>query len=118
MQDSPAEKNVKLDLVGTALSSLGLALIVLGTLKSGSWGFVQSKPGAPQWLGLSPVIWLILIGTAVLTLFLWWESRLIARGASALVDPALLRNLQLRDGVISFLFLFLVQAGIFSIISL
>ena len=35
------------------------------------------------------------------------------RGEGALIDPAMLRNLQLRSGVMSFFFLFLIQAGIF-----
>ena len=35
MADSPAETGVRLDLVGTALSALGLGLIVFGILRSG-----------------------------------------------------------------------------------
>ena len=58
MNDTPAEEGVRLDLVGTALSALGLGAIVFGILKSGTWGFVRPKPDAPAWLGLSPVIWL------------------------------------------------------------
>src|SRR5438034_1750325 len=58
--DTPAEAGARLDLVGTVLSALGLALIVYGILRAGTWGFVQPKEGAPQWVGLSPVIWLIL----------------------------------------------------------
>ncbi len=118
MNDTPAEKNVRLDLGGTALSALGLALIVIGILKSGSWGFVQAKPEAPEWLGLSPVIWLILAGGVVLALFGLWERRRLERGKGALIDPAMLRNLQLRNGVTSFLFLFLIQAGIFFVVPL
>ena len=113
MNDTPAEEGVQLDLVGTALSALGLGLIVLGILRSGTWGFVQPKPEAPEWLGLSPVIWLILAGGVVLALFVGWENRRIERGEGALIDPAMLRNLQLRSGVMSFLFMFLIQAGIF-----
>ena len=48
MEDSPAESGVRLDLVGTALSALGLGLIVFGILRSGAWGFVQPKPGTPK----------------------------------------------------------------------
>ena len=118
VNDRPAEEGVRLDLVGTALSAAGLGLIVLGVLRSGTWGFVQPKPEAPEWLGLSPVIWLVLGGGVVLGLFLWWESRRLERGEGALIDPALLRNLQLRSGVISFLFMFLVQAGIFFVVPL
>ena len=81
--------------------------------ESGTWGFVQPKPEAPTWLGLSPVIWMVLAGGVALALFLAWENRRIERGQGALIDPSMLRNLQLRNGVMSFLFMFLVQAGIF-----
>ena len=118
MKDTPAEEGVKLDLVGTALSALGLALIVLGILRSGTWGFVQPKPEAPEWLGLSPVIWLIFVGGAVMALFVVWENRRIEHGEGALIDPSMLRNIQLRSGVISFLFMFMVQAGTFFAIPL
>jgi MFS family permease len=113
MNDTPPEEGVRLDLVGTALSALGLALIVLGILRSGTWGFVQPKPGAPEWLGLSPVIWLVLAGGSVSALFVAWENRRIEQGKGALIDPSMLRNIQLRSGVLSFLFMFMVQAGIF-----
>jgi MFS family permease len=113
MNDTPAEEGARLDLVGTALSAVGLGAIVLGILKAGTWGFVQPKPEAPEWLGLSPVIWMVLSGAAVLVLFVSWEARRIKRGQGALIDPRMLRNLQLRSGVMSFLFMFLIQAGIF-----
>ena len=113
MQDTPAEQGVRLDLVGTALSALGLGLFVFGILRSGTWGVVQPKPEAPQWLGLSPVIWLMLAGAVTLTLFMGWESRRIERGEGALLDPAMLRIRQLKSGVVSFFFTFLTQAGIF-----
>jgi MFS family permease len=118
MNDTPAEEGVRLDLGGTALSALGLGLIVMGILKSGTWGFVQPKPEAPEWLGLSPVIWLMLAGGALLIVFGVWENRRLAAGKGVLVDPAMLRNLQLRNGVTSFMFLFLIQAGIFFVVPL
>ena len=113
MADTPAEEGARLDLVGTVLSALGLGLIVYGVLRSGTWGFVQTKAGAPEWLGLSPVIWLILGGGVVLRVFLWWENHRLAHGASALVDPAMLRNPVLRGGLTSFFFQYLLQAGLF-----
>ena len=68
--DTPKEEGARLDMVGTGLSALGLGLVVYGILRSGTWGFVQPKPGAPEWFGLSPVIWLLLGGGAVLLGFL------------------------------------------------
>jgi MFS family permease len=118
VNDRPAEEGVKLDLVGTALSALGLGLIVFGVLKSGTWGVVQPKPEAPQWIGLSPVIWLMLGGGVALALFLRWETLRIGRGEGALINPKLLRNVQMRSGVIAFLFMFLAQAGTFFVVPL
>jgi MFS family permease len=118
VNDTPAEQGVKLDLFGTFLSALGLGLIVCGILKSGTWGVVQAKPEAPQWIGLSPVIWLLLGGAVALALFLHWESLRIGRGEGALLNPKLLRNVQMRSGVLSFLFMFLVQAGTFFVVPL
>lgn len=106
VNDTPAEIGAKLDLFGTALSALGLGLIVFGILKSGTWGVVQRKPEAPQWLGLSPVVWLILGGGGVLALFLRREGLRIGRGQGALLNPQLLRNIQMRSGVLLFLFMF------------
>src|SRR6266566_4461339 len=111
--DTPAEKGVRLDLVGTVLSALGLALIVYGILRAGTWGFVQPKEGAPHWLGLSPVIWLILGGGVVLRVFMWWELHRVRRGDAVLVDPAMLRNRTLQGGLTSFMFQYLLQAGLF-----
>ncbi len=111
--DTPPEEGARLDLVGTALSALGLGLIVFGILRSGTWGFVQPKAGAPAWLGLSPVIWLILSGGIVLRVFLWWEDRRLTRGDAALLDPAMLRNRTLRAGLTSFFFQYFLQAGLF-----
>jgi MFS family permease len=113
MADTPAEEGARLDLVGTVLSALGLGLVVYGILRSGTWGFIQPKAGAPAWLGLSPVIWLILSGGVVLWVFLWWEDHRLARGGAVLLDPAMLRNRTLRAGLTSFFFQYFLQAGLF-----
>jgi MFS family permease len=113
----PAER-VRLDVVGTGLSALGLGLIVFGILKSGTWGFVQPKQGAPRWLGLSPTIWLELAGGVVLLAFLWWENRRLSQGREPLIDPKILTNATLRGGLTSFFFQYLLQAGLFFTIPL
>jgi MFS family permease len=111
--DTPAEQGARLDLAGTALSALGLGLVVYGILRSGTWGFVQPRAGAPAWLGLSPVIWLILSGGVVLWAFLWWQNHRLARGKAVLLNPAMLRNRTLRAGLTSFFFQYFLQSGLF-----
>jgi MFS family permease len=111
--DTPPEEGAELDWVGTALSALGLGLIVYGILRMGTWGFVLPKPDAPTWLGLSPVIWLELAGGAVLVGFLVWERHRRDTGQGALLDPVILRVKLLRKGLVSFFFQYLLQAGLF-----
>jgi MFS family permease len=113
MADAPPEPGVHLDLVGTALSASGLGLVVYGILRAGSWGVVNPKSGAPSWLGLSPVIWLVLAGGLTLLGFLHWERRRQAAGQAVLIDPAMLSNKLLRGGLTSFFFQYLLQAGLF-----
>jgi MFS family permease len=116
--DSPPVPGVRLDPVGTLLSAIGLAMVVYGVIRAGTWGFVQPKPDAPVWLGASPVLWLILGGAGVLALFLFWERSRTTRQKAALIDPAMLRNPTLQAGLTSFCFQFLLQAGLFFVVPL
>jgi MFS family permease len=113
MGDTPADRSAQMDIVGTVLSALGLALVVFGVLRSGTWGWILPKPNAPELLSLSPVIWLILVGGCVLAGFLGWERRRLGRGQGVLIDPAMLDNKLLRGGLVSFFFQYLLQAGLF-----
>jgi MFS family permease len=113
MADTPPEPGARLDLFGTALSALGLGLMVFGVLRSGEWGLVTPKPGAPEWLQMSPAIWLIIAGGVVLRVFLAWEKHRLARGEGVLIDPGMLDNRMLRGGLTSFFFQYLLQAGLF-----
>jgi EmrB/QacA subfamily drug resistance transporter len=118
VKDAPVGKRPHLDLVGAFLSGIGLALIVYGVLRSSEWGWVVPKEGGRSWLGLSPTIWLVIAGGLVLWLFFRWLNRLDREGKEPLVDPELFEVKQLRGGLTSFFFMFLVQMGIFFIIPL
>ena len=118
IHDTPPATRPRIDVIGALLSIVGLSLTVFGVLRSGEWGWVQAKPGAPIVLGTSPVIWLFLGGLLVIWSFFLWESRMVKRGAEPLLRPDLLGNPQLLGGLIMFLFQFMVQAGTFFVIPL
>lgn len=116
--EAPAGARPKLDLVGAALSALGLAAFVFGILRSGEWGWIEPRAGGPSWAGLSPTIWLLLGGLFVLWAFFRWEDRVDSRGGEPLVRRELFRNRQLTGGLTMFLFQYLVQAGVFFVVPL
>jgi MFS family permease len=116
--DAPSETRPHLDLVGAALSALGLGLIVFGVLRSSVWGWIQPKADGPSWAGLSPTLWLALGGLFVVWLFFRWEGFRESRGEEPLIRPAMLRNRQLTGGLIMFFFQYLAQAGFFFVVPL
>ncbi|MEZ0448661.1 MFS transporter [Cellulomonas sp. ICMP 17802] len=116
--DAEPEERFPLDLVGSALSALGLGLAVFGVLRSGEWGWVLTRPGGPSWLGLSPTVWLVLAGLVVLRLFVAWEQRVEAAGREPLLRLAMLRNARLVGGLTMFFFQFMIQAGLFFVVPL
>jgi MFS family permease len=111
--DSPVGERKPLDLVGAGLSALGLGLAVYGVLRSGEWGWVLPNPGGPDILGLSPTVWLVLVGLVIVRLFFVWEERVQQRGREPLVRREMLRIPQLNGGLTMFFFQFMIQAGIF-----
>jgi MFS family permease len=116
--DAPAEKRPQLDWVGAVLSALGLSLLVFGVLRSGEWGWIEPKAGAPSWAGLSPTVWLIIGGLFVIWVFFRWQARRVSRHEEPLIRPAMLRNEQLTGGLTMFFFQYLVQAGFFFVVPL
>src|SRR5262249_22012596 len=118
IDDAPPETRPHLDLVGAALSAAGLGSFVYGILRSSEWGWIKPKPDAPSWGGISPTLWLILIGLSVIWGFFRWEARLESEGRAPLVRPAMLRTHQLGGGLIMFFFQYLAQAGLFFVVPL
>src|SRR5207342_3148233 len=116
--DAPVERRPRLDMIGAVLSAVGLGLLVFGVLRSSEWGWIQPKPEGPSWAGLSPTVWLVLVGLFVIWLFFRWEERVEARGGEPLIRAELLRNKQLNGGLMLFFFQFLAQAGLFFVVPL
>ena len=118
VQDTPPEARRRFDVAGAVLAAAGLGLAVLGILRSADWGWVTPKPGAPSLLGISPTVWFVLAGLLVIWVFFERESRMEAAGGEPLVKPSLFGNRQMSGGLLMFLVLYLVQAGMFFTIPL
>jgi MFS family permease len=123
LKPSPkAERQPRLDIVGAALSAIGLALVVFGILGSSSWGWIQPKGALTIGdteitpLGFSVVPFLILGGLVFLGLFAEWEERRERRGEDALVDLSMLRITQLRAGLTSLGMQQLILLGTFFVL--
>ena len=116
------ERRPRLDVVGVALSSSGLGLIVFAILRSSVWGFVQ--PRTPPTisgteitpLGFSPVPFMVLGGLALMWGFTAWEQRCARLGRDQLLDTTMLAIAQLRAGLSTLLGQQLVLMGTFFVI--
>ncbi len=114
-------RNAKLDTAGAVLSALGLGTIVLGILRSSQWGWITPSAGVPEVngkpltpLGLSPTLWLILIGAVLLVAFGRRERTVKDRGDEPLLDLALLKIPRMRAGlVVQWCQAFIIQATFF-----
>src|SRR3954469_538595 len=118
----PIEHRPSLDVVGVAISSLGLGLAVFGILKSSEWGLVEPR-SAPTIggteitpFGFSVVPFLILAGVACLGLFVLWEERRERHGRDVLLDRSLLRIPRLRAGLSTLLMQQLILLGTFFVL--
>ena len=117
-----ADRRPQLDIVGVALSSAGLGLVVFAILRSSVWGFVQ--PRTPPTingteitpLGFSVVPFMVLGGLALLWAFSAWEQRRRRLGRDVLLDTALLRISHLRAGLSTLVGQQLVLMGTFFVI--
>lgn len=78
----------RLDVVGVALSALGLGLFVLGVLQTSSRGWRDPVVAA-----------MIVGGIAVLAAFVWWVKRQVARGRPALVHISIFRHRAISSGL-------------------
>jgi MFS family permease len=108
-----------LDLVGVALSSLGLALAVYGILKSSSWGWVRPLGAftigdteiTP--FGFSAVPFFILAGLGVIGAFVLWEERRERLDRDTLLDRKLLGIVTMRAGLLTLMMQQLILLGTF-----
>ena len=113
----------KLDVLGAVLSALGLALMVLGVLQAGVYGWVHAripvKLGGKviiQAGGFSPVIPFVITGVVVLVLFVLWQSHRSKAGREPLVELSLFKGRAVSVGLPVILMLMFMQAGLLFVV--
>ena len=123
LQSAPAvEHPPKLDVVGVALSSLGLGFAVFGILKSSEWGLIEPRGALTiggeeiKPFGFSAVPFLILAGLGFLAAFVMWEERRERKGLDTLLDRSLLKIRQLRAGLSTLAMQQLILLGTFFVL--
>ena len=101
------------------VTSLGMALIVLGILKASEWGFLNSV-NPPEVgghtispFGLSPTPFLVGFGASLLALFMRLARRSEAAGGAPLASPKMLALPRLRAGVLVTLLVQMSLGGLF-----
>ena len=109
---------VRLDVVGTVLSATGLGAIVLGTLQSSTWGWVQPKDSPFEPFGFSLTVFVITLGAVLLYGFVRWERHREAIGADPLVHLDLLRIPPVQSGVVGLFAQNLILMGVFFVVPL
>jgi MFS family permease len=116
------EPRPQLDVIGVALSAVGLALVVFGILKSSSWGLIEPRGALTingteiTPFGFSVVPFFILAGLGFLAAFASWEEHRERQGRDTLLDRALLRIEQLKAGLETLLMQQLILLGIFFVL--
>ncbi|WP_051732033.1 MFS transporter [Kitasatospora phosalacinea] len=108
----------RLDVPGAVLSAVGLALVVLAVLQSGTWGWIEPRNPPFTVLGFAPTLFAVGLGAAVLYAFCAHERRLERRGASPLVSLGLFANRPLRAGLIALFNQNTVLLGLFFVVPL
>jgi EmrB/QacA subfamily drug resistance transporter len=116
--DAPSMRRPQLDVVGAVLSALGLALVVLGVLQSGTWGWLRPRNSPVEIFGFSLTLYVIAAGLVILALFRSWERHREAQGRDPLMRFELFNIAPLRSGLSMLLAQNLILLGLFFAIPL
>jgi MFS family permease len=117
--DSTPRQSIRIDVLSVLLSAFGLVFVVYGMLQSKTWGWVtpldspqiNGQDVAP--LGISLTSWFIVIGAALLYIFVRRQSALVAAGKAPLVHVSLFGIKSLRSGLAVLGSQYTITAGLF-----
>ncbi len=112
-----------LDITGAILSAAGMALVVFGVLQASNYGWTSARKPfsvAGHRLidegGISPVIYFVVAGLAVLGIFLLWTHSRERRGKEPLIHLAIFKVRTLTAGLIVLVALLFMQAGVLFVV--
>lgn len=97
---APIERHpeVQIDWRGAALSSVGIIMISAAFSFLNAWGLIEASESAPfDIAGLSPVMFLLVIGVALSHAFFRWTRRRMDRGEPVLFSLDVLRSTRERS---------------------
>ena len=114
IEEGPRPKRVpEIDWVGSALTALGLGLIVYGVLQASEWGWIanSNSPITPFGLALTPFV--VGAGFLVLGGFTRWTERRVRLGLDPLIHMKLFEIRPLTAGLQMFFAQNLILMGVF-----
>jgi EmrB/QacA subfamily drug resistance transporter len=108
----------KIDWVGAAVSSVGLALIVFGLLQASTWGWIANadSPVTPFGLALTPFV--VAAGLVLLAWFFRWSERRMRRGQDPLFRLSILEIRSVMGGLKMIIAQGVILMGVFFAIPL
>jgi len=98
------QAGIKIDLVGVGLSAFAIALILIAFNNINAWGLLWATPNAPfSILGLSPVLFLIVLGILLGQGFFAWSHKRVADKKTPLLSLEVLDSSAEKNAVLAFL---------------
>ncbi len=118
IKDTHEAKRVNLDLVGVALSSLGLTSIVYGLIESSTYGWFQTNKAYEIFGniinlgGISITVYSIILGILLMIGYVFWEFRVEKTGKEPMVRLEIFKNTTFTFGILTLTTLFAGFTGI------
>lgn len=109
----PRQSDISIDLVGTLLSAAGIIMISLGFNNLNYWGLFNASENAPfSLLGLSPALFMIILGVVFFQAFFFWIHRRIKMKKTPILDPSVLETREERANITAMLIIGAIASAV------
>lgn len=93
----PAQMRV--DYVGTVMTSLGLLAFIIGCSKISEWGLIEPMSAPFTIMGISPALPLAIIGIVIMGVTMMVEKQIEQKHGAALIPQSFIKIRQVRNGL-------------------